>query len=206
MKVLIIGIPRSGTTNLARYFNIALNYQAHIEPWNIDLRKPQGTLYPYPFELEKNCVVKTIVHQLPESIHTDYKEFYREAIKEYDLVILLSRKDREAVLMSFTYHKERMFEDVRAKRSYSWHLPYHIEDESLVPIEKRRSEAENFFRIFDEVKDDLNIKVTWYEDLYSGNESKVKEIIKDWGEEHTYEKIIEFVHPSKRYKRKKSTL
>ena len=206
MKVLILGTPRSGTTRLARYFQSGLNYTIHLEPWNEYIRTSE-TRYSFPFALESNCAVKSIIHQLPDEYSDiSFTEFYKELLKEYELVIFLSRKDREAVLKSYTFQRELMIEDEKLGRPNSWHRPYNLKDNYSLPIEKYRQEVDSYFEIFDKVKQDLNLEVTWYEDLYSGNKNKVSNIIKKWGKEHSFDNIIKYVHPSKRYKRQTSLI
>lgn len=205
-KTLIIATPRSGSTVLAQYFFKVHKCVRHLEPWNPKLN--QG--YEFPFILENNCVVKTIVDQVPFNFKSnDPVEFYHELIKMFDLVIFLCRKDKEAVIRSVAYQLKLEEKDLELGKERNWHRPYYLEDLTDLNVELPtnrwhksftvRQLIDNIYNIFDNVSNSLGAKVTWYEDLYSGDKAKVDHIIKDWGPSHTYNKIIKHIHPSNRY-------
>ena len=93
-KLLILATPRSGSSAL--YQAIASNYfeyHAYYEPWSQwNHVQPKG-----------QCLVKSLVNHLPEWSHV---------VNQYDKVIFISRRDREAGLKSYIQAEyERNFVD-----------------------------------------------------------------------------------------------
>jgi len=100
-RTLIVGTPRSGTSSLLRAFGASNGFKRYGEPWNHWLSEK---VLPFPYEFEKNCNVKTLIHTLPkEFINKPLTEFYDNLLPEFDNVILLGRRNFKEQLESYTY-------------------------------------------------------------------------------------------------------
>ena len=91
MKVLILGISRSGTTSLLNGFK----HQKYVtvgEPFNTAINLNRN----YPLEELSNDIdicVKTLCNQIPNNLDISFDDFIKKFIKEFDKIILLDRKN-----------------------------------------------------------------------------------------------------------------
>lgn len=165
MKVLIIGTPRSGTSTLNRAIGTSANLKRYGEPWNRNLH---SNILPFPYEFESKCVVKTLVNQIPYGYDNfPIHDFYSELLKLFDKVILLGRKSREDLLISFTYQMQSDIADP-TRVSTDWHTKYQPDIPAL-DLETYRSDINYICDLLLDVSKYFNLPITWYEDLYSGN-------------------------------------
>ena len=84
MKVLIISLPRTGSSSLQIKLCRERNLSNIFEPWDNSNR------FSYNPKM-KNCCVKTIIFQSPIE---SYLEFYKKIYTEFDEIILLSRNKK----------------------------------------------------------------------------------------------------------------
>ena len=106
---------------------------------------------------ENNFILKTIINQVPED-GIDNIKFYFEFSKNFDKIILLSRKDLVSCTESLSYllyNKDRGFTH---DRKYSWQLTPNYKETQLY-VEKCNSDLNTLSQI-------LGIKIIYYEDLY----------------------------------------
>lgn len=191
MKILIIGAPRCGTTTLTKALSELLNLKAYIEPWNCMYGTNMDNLYTVHFG--DDIVLKITIEQIPLDIE-DYDNFIKEYYKLFDKVILLGRKDLQTCSESFVF--QRTYDE---EVPQFWHENY-VYDEELDTTEIYEQYEHWMYKLI-EVSHFLNLPVTWYEDLYSGNENTIQDCIKSWGIDIKTSDLLNYVHPSKRYRR-----
>ena len=195
MKILIIAISRSGSTALARMFGHILGYTTYYEPFNFS--HPSAASQIFPNTLPTNCVVKTISDQKPKDV-VDILDFYTKYVNEYDKVVLLSRKDKQLVYESILHRVTYFFNG-------NWHTPYVYQE--LPENKEVREYVKNQSNLIESLSDILNIPITWYEDLYSGNQQIVEREIKNWNiDSINYENTDEYLNPKYKYRKKVNIL
>ena len=156
MKILIIALPRTGSTNLLNTLSVQHNIKSMFEPFDGTNR------FNYHKDI-KNVVVKTIVEQQPnESV--SYIDFIINLIKEFDEVILLSRKDLKACSESHAYCVFNKNNNFNSVTEYYWE-PTPIDELCYSNVIKWND-------ILIEISKLINIPITYYEDLYDINSNK----------------------------------
>ena len=201
MKILIIGTPRSGTTSLIKGLGKTKNYQRYGEPWNkyIGDRYPR---YPYPYNFNSECVVKTLIENIPAEFENlkglTFSEklfkFYNELKLDFDRIILLGRKNLNEQIRSYTYFREKELIDSKV----NWHDNYILPDSVDLPTEKFKKEI---YRMDDRLKklsEILNIDIDWYEELYSGDLDNVKIFVTKHNLDLDLDKFYEYLNPKNR--------
>lgn len=191
MKILIIGAPRCGTTTLTKSLSEILNLESIIEPWNGMYNTNMENLYTHTFG--NDIVLKTIAEHVPQDVN-DFDGFIKKFIKEFDKVIILSRRDREACLESFAY--QWVYD---GRDPYFWHEHYVFDNR--LEIDPFRDDVNHYLNKIEEISNYLDIPITWYEDLYSGDEKIVESIIKSWDLNIETTDLLKYVSPLKRYRR-----
>ena len=179
MKILILGISRSGTTSLKQAISNQ-NYFSIGEPFNQGLEDGRTHLYPIKdFDMYDNVVVKSLALQKPKNIDYELIEFQLKFIKDFDKTILLDRRDRKEHNESFLHLYWRL--ETKQPTMQKW-------DSDIIP-KKYRELFEKDNRYFDldlqksqinEISRITNIPITYYEDLYGKDRNKSLEIIKSW--------------------------
>jgi hypothetical protein len=157
MSILIIALPRTGSTELGRRLSINNKFKYEFEPFNPIVGLPPLTNF-------KNIVLKTIIFQLPHYIKEENRiNWLIELKKEFDEVILLSRKNLTDCAESWSYlNYKKQQNGFESNQSYFWEktLNYEIALENIIKWNK-----ELMF-----VSNELNIPITYYEDLYDIND------------------------------------
>lgn len=103
MKILIVSLPRTGSTSLMDKISKEKNLKPISEPF--DERRTRTELFT------EDCVVKSIIKQHPHNVE-DIVEWYYNFSLKFDELILLSRKDLQACwesLSYFTYNEKYGF-------------------------------------------------------------------------------------------------
>jgi hypothetical protein len=176
-KILIIALPRTGSTSLLSKLAKQHNLKAIFEPFD------KNSENPYNSKLD-NVVVKTMMYHLPTN-STNVIDGYVELAKEFDTIILLSRRDLKECSESWAYlqqHNNPTIEGgFNSKKHYFWNPP---PDDALGSsfdfIIKLHSELE-------EISSLLDIPITYYEDIYDTNsDERYRKNIKN----ETFTKII----------------
>jgi hypothetical protein len=147
MKILLITLPRTGSTSLLKKISEAQNLNSISEPFN-DVTGNLEKYKDYNWENMNNICVKT---------HINHKDvaFYLEFIKFFDEVVLLSRKDLNACAESLSYANH--FQNFAEK--YEWiNTPNLNENIKLV---------KQFNKKLSKLSKLTNIKILYYEDLFN---------------------------------------
>ena len=192
MKILIIGTPRSGTSTLNLGLGKCLNIEIIGEPFNFSIpNRTHKDLYRTGKPvLPDNCVLKTIIGQLPiEKHNTPWDEFYDEFISYFDKLIFLSRKDKHKMLESFAFAVDSGFWHDKWSKTY---------DINYKEYEKMLLGHSNYLL---ELAKRNNKEVFWYEDLYSDNEQTIKLILNKWDIPGlTYEDLYQYINTKNKYR------
>ncbi len=162
MSVLIISLPRTGSTELGMKISNDRKLKYVFEPFN-------NVIKSNDFIFEK-CVLKTIIFQIPQDINKDNRIDWLVSItKNFDETILLSRRDLIACAESWAFlnHRMALSNWIPSKQSitpYFWEKTPNYEI-ALRDINKWSKELEDISNI-------LNIPITYYEDIYDINSDK----------------------------------
>ena len=144
MKVLIVALPRTGSTNLMDKIARENNLSAIFEPF--DSRKS----YLYSSTLD-NVVVKTIVEQHPNNL---------DLCKDFKEIILLSRRN-------FTEHLESvafLYHNIPKGYHNNTHYTYSTPPQSVIDFAHKRINEMN--TELEKLSEQLNIPIQYYEDLF----------------------------------------
>lgn len=150
MKILIISLPRTGSNSLMKIYSEKFNLKMIGEPFN-----PNNL--SNSFEIEENIVVKTIVNQKPKNI-TNCKQFYIDFSKNFNEVILLSRKDKKACCESLAFLNYNEKNGFKYDEKYQWYETPNIEESK-----KFINESEQFLL---DLSESLKIPIIYYEDIF----------------------------------------
>jgi hypothetical protein len=147
MKILLITLPRTGSTSLLKNLSQQYNLKAISEPFN----NINGNFKKYEnfdwINIDNICV-KTHINHKSVRFHLEY-------IKFFDEVILLSRKDSNACAESLSY--ANYFQNFTEK--YEWiNTPNLNENIKLV---------KEFNKKLSKLSKLTNIKISYYEDLFN---------------------------------------
>lgn len=155
MKVLIIALPRTGSTSLL--INIAKdrNLQLMFEPFD-------GSNRCHYNSTDDNVVVKTIIHQHPPNINSKNKlDWLIEFSNEFDEIILLSRKDVTQLYQSYAYFLYYKNKGFNSYSEYRWEMTPNYNE--VVDIVNSMVSDIHF------ISNSLNTPITYYEDIYNTN-------------------------------------
>ena len=179
MKILIISVPRTGSSSLANNLKNVLKYkQLYLEPYLFE--------YGYPLNLSKNSIVKTMTYQVPSNYgendnykSTKFELFISDWSKEFNKIILLSRKNEQDHLESWInlLSKQENGESVYKKWNIN-EIKGKLKNHNYVDYLKKQIKHHT-----DKIKELsilFNIPITFYEDLYGIDRKKSLEIIKSW--------------------------
>ena len=145
MKVLLITLPRTGSTTLLKTISEEQKLNPISEPFN----NVNGNLEKYKdynWKNTNNICVKTHIN------HKDIS-FYLEFIKYFDEVILLSRKDLMACAESLSYANH--FQNF--VNNYNWVRTPNL-NQTIKLVKEFNEELEKLSKL-------TNIKISYYEDL-----------------------------------------
>lgn len=203
MKVLILGISRSGTTSLLKGFK----HQKYItvgEPFNnaINLNRD----YP-PVELidNDNICVKTLCNQIPNNLDISFYAFIKKFIKEFDKIILLDRKNNIEHEESFMHMYWRLSINQLAHTKWS---------SGVVPNDFK----ENFYkdggmnRLYlqkeqlKKISSYINTPITWYEELYGEDRIQSLKVITKWDLDLDSNLLNNYLNPKHKLKQVNKTI
>ena len=153
MKVLLITLPRTGSTSLLKKKSKEQKLNSIGEPFN----NVNGNLEKYKDYDWKN------INDICVKTHINHKDitFYLKFIKFFDEVILLSRKDLNACAESLSY--ANYFQNFTEK--YEWIKTPNF-NENIKLVKEFNEELEKLSKL-------TNIKISYYEDLFD-SESEYK--------------------------------
>ena len=155
MKILLITLPRTGSTSLLKKIAEEQNLILISEPFN-NINGNLEKYKNYNWENINDICVKT---------HINHKDvtFYLEFVKFFDEVILLSRKDLNACAESLSYANH--FQNFTEK--YKWIKTPNL-NENIKLVKEFNEELEKLSKL-------TNIKISYYEELFdSESEDKLR--------------------------------
>jgi hypothetical protein len=158
MSILIIALPRTGSSELGRRLSTYNKFKYEFEPFNPSVGLP-------PLSDFKKIVLKTIIFHLPYYIKEENRiNWLIELTKNFDEVVLLSRKNLTDCAESWSYlmHKEKQ-KSFKSNQAYLWEKTPNYNEEYLNII--KWNEELKF------ISTELNIPITYYEDIYNVNDS-----------------------------------
>jgi hypothetical protein len=159
MNILIISLPRTGSTELGKDISNKHKLRYVCEPFN------GGDRLLHNKDLQ-NIVLKTILFHLPNYIEEPNRiNWLVELSQNFNKVILLSRRNLVACAESWAYlmYNEGQ-KSFKADSEYLWEKTPNYDYEFNF-IKKCNSELEF-------ISQKLNIPITYYEDIYDENDSK----------------------------------
>lgn len=161
MKILIISLPRSGSTSLMNGLSESLGIPYKFQPFSEYI---WGSNSIKEIDFTSEVIVKTLINELPHT-STDIFTFYNELIKKFDKTILLSRKDLVSCAESYGYHLKH------SSHEY-WHKPYNYTPHD---VDKNYyiNKLTDLHNNLDLLSKENNIDIDYYEDIFSGDDNIV---------------------------------
>jgi hypothetical protein len=153
MKILILALPRTGSTSLLFKIGNEKNLTIIYEPFDGSGRSKYNPN-------SDNVIVKTMIFHKYED-NKPYIETHLNLCKEFDKIILLTRKNLKVCAESWAYLQYHIGRNFNSVKHYKWELTPNFEDE-YKNILKWNEEINEISKI-------LNIKLTYYEDIYDVN-------------------------------------
>lgn len=153
MKILIISLPRTGSTSLMEKLSKENNIPYIFEPWD-------GTERQSYKSTDENLVLKTMIFD-KENVEETNIDFYIRLSKEFDQVILLSRRNLNHSIESYAYFKHHKSEKFNSRQQYKWEPTPNLEDVKY--------ELTYWNDVLNQLSDKLKIDITYYEDIYDLN-------------------------------------
>ena len=154
MKILIVALPRTGSSELLWRISNYLGLKYVYEPFDKSGR------WEYNND-EDDIAVKSLIFDKTDE-YDNYIDFYVDLAKSFDKVILLTRKDLRACAESWAYY--RHIKDSTGEMTmhkYEWK-----ETSNLIQMHRNivdwNSDLIRLSRI-------LNIRLTYYEDIFDVN-------------------------------------
>jgi hypothetical protein len=147
MSILIIALPRTGSTTLLYKLAKENNFTPLFEPFDNSGR--------FKYTGQKNVVVKTIICHHPNNF---------ELSKEFDTIILLSRKNLLECAESHAYQTH--FSKVK---NYNSNNQYYYEEIPSNIFQLCYNDIIKWNKDLDELAYKLNIPISYYEDIYDIN-------------------------------------
>ena len=103
----------------------------------------------------------------------------------------MSRKNRKAIAESWGL----------AEKTNNWNYSYYLEENHNLEIDL--TPIDYYCNKLEELSEKLQIPITWYEDLYSGDLNLIQKSIDKWDLNITAEQLFQYVDPKLRYRLKK---
>jgi hypothetical protein len=156
MKILIIALPRTGSTSLLEKYSKEFNLTSIFEPYDGSDR------FVYNSNLN-DVVMKTMIYHIPYG-YSDNINGYIELSKEFDEVILLSRKNLTECAESWAYLKHFNHKNFNSLMEYVW--------KNVPNLEKHTNDIINWNEELIKIGEILNIKITYYEDIFDSKSNE----------------------------------
>lgn len=147
MRVLIIALPRTGSTSLLRQIADERNLRPFFEPFSLKKN------YFLDSKM-KNIVVKTIIHHHHDNF---------SLAKDFDEVILLSRRNHKEHLESYSFLMNNIPQGYNSNEYYNYITPpNHI----IKRANRKLLEMSAELKL---LSNQLSIPIQYYEDLFDKN-------------------------------------
>jgi hypothetical protein len=162
MKVLIISLPRTGSSKLLFSLAKEKNLKPVFEPFSNFKKKviknrwtkENDDIIRTYHQSDNNIIVKTIIFQHPDNLSLS---------KEFDEIILLSRKDLISCAESWVYFLKNR------KNGFDAWMPYTFEGIDTEEIKSELNRLIEYDFTLKQISNTINIPITYYEDLYDLN-------------------------------------
>lgn len=199
MKILILGISRSGTTSLRRGF-AQQNYKTIGEPFNELVTGNRN----YPLEELSNDIdicVKTLCDQVPKNIDLSFDDFIKKFVKDFDKIILLDRMNDIEHEESFVHLMWRLSRNEDAHTEWTADIVpqefkdnfYYHNQHTHIYLQKEQLKR---------ISEYTNTPITWYEELYGEDRLKSFDIINKWNIENIDPfELNEYLNPKNKLKK-----
>lgn len=195
MKILIISPPRCGSSALLIHISDVSNIDGIREPFNYLIKRP--TEYKYPRTVTENSVTKYITTQTPieYGVSDDFINFINDDIINYNKVILLSRRNTAE-------HLESLINlNLRTSRGQKIHSTWYSDDLKQALFDTNlQPELEYHVGMINKISSNIDIPLTYYEDLYGEDRIKSHDIIKNWNLDIDVNSLNEKLNPRYRYR------
>jgi len=175
VKILIVSLPRTGSSQLLIDVSKKHQLKSIFEPYNIRILNNDRL---YSSEMN-DVAVKTIIGQTPKKIAYDvtcdnyvyeYLKWLYNFIKDFDEVILLSRKNLIACIESISFLMYNITnKDKDKNKNFTYNIPYYYEAPPVEIYNFYKKEITAYDKIINIISKDLNIPITYYEDIYDLN-------------------------------------
>jgi|TARA_B100000287_G_C20505718_1_gene730994 hypothetical protein len=192
MKIQILGVARTGTTNLALSIEKE-GYTTILEPYGVNPKKNKTEL------VEKLCV-KNISNQFPIDKFKSAYDFQLENIPTFDKTILLDRKNELEHWKSYLNLLKKYHKDPKTTHTI-WY------EDDITSDWDRKMRNDGFYEVFKlqketikKLSNEFNIPITYYEDLFGEDRMYSFETINKWDLDIDPFNVNEYLDPSKRYK------
>jgi hypothetical protein len=146
MKILIIALPRTGSTSLLKKISKDRNLKPFFEPFD-------GTGRVI-YNNENNSVVKTIIPHHPNNL---------ELISNFDEIILLNRRNLNELIESHSYQTYFL------KTGYNSNNPYVYKTPPQEIINLCTADILNWNEEINRLSEISKIPITYYEDIFDSN-------------------------------------
>ena len=150
MRILIIALPRTGSTSLLYKIAKERNLKPFFEPFDGTNR--------VVYNGEDNCVVKTIICHHSNNF---------ELINFFDEIILLNRRNLKELIESHSY--QTYFSKTNGYNSNNPYL-YKTPPQEIINI--CTSDILNWNEQLSYISEVTNIKITYYEDVFDCNSNE----------------------------------
>lgn len=160
MKVLIISLPRTGSTSLMKRIAENDNLKPIFEPFG----ETNPNKLNINYDTFDNIVVKTMIFDVINQ-SDDNIQFYTEFSKKFDKVILLSRKNLKECAESLAYMERWVGNGYTSHNEYIW-------NESGLNIDEKYEFVKSQNIDLKKLSDILNIPITYYEDMFDINSNQ----------------------------------
>ena len=158
MSILIMALPRTGSSELGKQLSIKHKLKYIYEPFNLNKNCKE-------INVNKNDLIKAVLFRRPLFVEEKNRvEWFIEFSKKFDDVILLSRKNLIECAESWAYLTYNLnLKNFKDNQPYLWEQTPNLSG-AIKFIERCHKELEF-------VSNKLNIPITYYEDIYNPNNS-----------------------------------
>lgn len=156
MRILIIALPRTGSTSLLLRYGKIHNLKQIFEPFeplNLNLYNINNN----------NIVVKTMIYHIPPNCD-NLINGYVDMSKKFDETILLSRKNLDECAESWAYLKTYNHKNFDSNKHYIW--------KPMADIDKYKNDIYKWDEYLTQISKILNIPITYYEDNFDMNSNE----------------------------------
>ncbi|MGA0277776.1 MAG: hypothetical protein ACO3LF_07760 [Candidatus Kariarchaeum pelagius] len=212
-KTLILAIPRTGSSRLNMVLGKFHEISFH-EPFNelTEANISNKKIYPDLILDNKNLLIKQLISQVPSNIeHIHQIDFNTEMASMFNNVILLDRRDFDSHWNSIVNLLKKIHQKVEFnKKNGDYIFKYQKQFDVQQPWVLDELTNKDYSRALEVGADktleieklnlqiiskNLNIPITYYEDLFGDDRELSKSIIESWDLNFDVDYINEKLHP-----------